>query len=473
MLRQRARIISIGVFLIDLSLTIISFFLAYFVRDRLGYINYGHLLPISEYSELLFYILPIWLIIFHYLELYKSQRTKTFLSEIEKLFIGVILGALSITTIIFGLKYIHISRLFLLIFPVIDFILLSFGRISIRIFARYVRKRGYNYRYILVIGTGKRARQIINLLKEHKHWGLRLVGIISDQSNGKREKINGYPIIGGIDNISNILEKQVVDEVVFAVSRKRLEELEDIFLLCEELGIRTRVAVNFFPKMIAKVHLEQFYNIPLLTFTTTPYNETLLALKRGFDIVVSLALLIILCPLFIIVAILIKSTSEGSVIFSQERVGLNRRRFTLYKFRSMVNDAEEKKGEVSHLNEMNGPAFKITNDPRITRFGKIIRRLSIDEFPQLINVLKGDMSIVGPRPPIPEEVEKYENWQRRRLSMKPGVTCLWQISGRNKVIDFNKWMEMDLQYIDNWSIGLDIKIFFKTIPVVFTGKGAA
>jgi len=211
--------------------------------------------------------------------------------------------------------------------------------------------------------------------------------------------------------------------------------------------------------------------LPLLTFTTTPQNEYLLFVKSTADMILAAAFLVILSPVLVLVAILIKLTSRGPVIFTQVRCGLGGRKFVLYKFRSMINDAEEKKYHLEHLNEMSGPVFKLSKDPRCTRLGRFLRKFSIDELPQLINILKGDMSFVGPRPPIPEEVEQYERWQRRRLRMKPGLTCLWQVSGRND-IDFAEWMRMDLDYIDSWSLLLDLKIFFKTIPIVVLGKGA-
>jgi exopolysaccharide biosynthesis polyprenyl glycosylphosphotransferase len=224
--------------------------------------------------------------------------------------------------------------------------------------------------------------------------------------------------------------------------------------------------------MIAKVCLEEIEGIPLLTFSTVPHNEFVLALKRVFDILVSSAAIILFVPFFLPISLAIKATSPGPVFFHQTRVSLNGRHFTLYKFRSMVANAEEKKQELLHLNQMEGPVFKMENDPRVTWVGQFLRKTSLDEFPQFWNVLKGDMSIIGPRPPLPEEVEQYQPWQRRRLSMRPGLTCLWQIKGRNTIRDFEQWINLDLQYIDTWSLGLDLKIFLKTIPTILLARGA-
>jgi exopolysaccharide biosynthesis polyprenyl glycosylphosphotransferase len=212
--------------------------------------------------------------------------------------------------------------------------------------------------------------------------------------------------------------------------------------------------------------------VPLLSFATTPTSQIQLMLKRALDVALAGFLLLIGMPIAGLIALTIKLTYGGNVLFRQTRCGLNGRSVTLDKFRTMVADAEERRGALLHLNEMNGPVFKLKSDPRVTRLGRLLRRFSLDELPQFWNVLRGDMSLVGPRPPIPEEVAQYKRWQRRRLAMKPGLTCLWQISGRNN-IDFDRWMQLDLEYIDSWSPMLDLKILLKTVPVVLSGRGAS
>jgi exopolysaccharide biosynthesis polyprenyl glycosylphosphotransferase len=229
--------------------------------------------------------------------------------------------------------------------------------------------------------------------------------------------------------------------------------------------------VDLFPSKVSNVTMEFLENVPLLTFSTTPDHAFELLVKRVMDIVLSAILLAVLFPLMVLVGILIKLTSKGPMIYKQIRCGLYGRRFVLYKFRSMNDGAEDVLWEIKHLNEMDGPVFKMRNDPRVTPPGRFLRKSSIDELPQFWNVLKGDMSLVGPRAPLPEEVREYSRWQRRRLSVKPGITCLWQVSGRNE-IDFHEWMKLDLHYIDNWSLLLDLKILLRTFPVVLLGKGA-
>ncbi len=269
-----------------------------------------------------------------------------------------------------------------------------------------------------------------------------------------------------------MLAGNVIDEVIFAVSRRDLDRFEDLVLALQEQGVLTRFALDFFPHTQAKIRLEELDGVPLVTFSTSPNGTLSLAFKRLIDVALSALLLALAAPIVVFVATAIRISSQGAVLFRQTRCGLNGRRFTLYKFRTMVEDAEERRHEVAHLNEMDGPVFKARNDPRVTALGRFLRKFSLDELPQLWNVLKGDMSLVGPRPPIPEEVEQYQRWQRRRLAMRPGLTCLWQVSGRNQ-LDFEQWMRLDLQYIDSWSPWLDFKILAKTVPVVLSGRGAS
>jgi exopolysaccharide biosynthesis polyprenyl glycosylphosphotransferase len=263
----------------------------------------------------------------------------------------------------------------------------------------------------------------------------------------------------------------VVDEVIFVIEKGKLGDYEEALLATERHGVRAHVSLDMFPHVLARPVLEELDGVPLLTFTTTPSNPMQLVVKRVIDLVLALLLTLLTLPIQLLAALAIKLTSRGPVFFRQVRCGLNGRQFTLLKFRTMQAGAEERLPEIAHLNEMTGPVFKAARDPRLTFAGSLLRRLSIDELPQLWNVIVGDMSLVGPRPPLPEEVARYEPWQRRRLSMAPGLTCLWQVSGRSEV-DFDRWMELDLKYIDTWSPLLDVKILLKTVPAVLSGRGA-
>ena len=460
-------------FISDLLVTILSFFIAYEVRAS-GWFA-GHLdplFPLGQYVILLVFIVPIWAFLLYSFKSYFPYSPPSAWAELWKVFQVVFLGGLILGTIVFAFKFQYISRLFAMFFAITNFLLLSLERFLFRTIRVVVKKQGVSFRTVLIVGSGEKATEFGQQIEGHRHWGLELVGYVKEDEapNGEEEK--GLKIIGKVRDLPEIIEREVVDEIVFVLPPKKLQEMEKFFYLCELEGVRVRVVTDFFPYQISKLSLESFHGTPLLTFSPTPTNILLLYAKRLFDIFFSLVVIILTSPVLLFTAILIKLTSEGPVFFKQVRSGLQGRQFTLYKFRSMVVDAEMRKEELAELNEMDGPTFKIRNDPRVTPLGRFIRKFSIDELPQFLNVLKGDMSIVGPRPPIPEEVEHYERWQRRRLSMKPGLTCFWQISGRN-IVDFNRWMQMDLNYIDNWSLWLDFKILFKTIPMVLWGKGAS
>ncbi len=478
MLKQQARLIARIVYLVDLALTSGAFFAAFFIRDfvlpRLlpQYFPTG-LFPIQEYLKIFPLVLVIWSVLLFTHHSYHSHRTISVTAEALTLFRVVIVGNVILATLAYLLQLTQLSRTWFILFGVLAALFVVIEKISLRVIARWVRSKGLNYRTILIVGTGRRAIDIARTIQDHKYWGFKILGFVSDGHHLP----NGwgrYRIFGNVPDLKKILEHQPepIDEIVFAVTRKKLDEMKQIFLMCEELGIRARVAMNFFQNRVARIEIEELEGVPFLTFTTTPSNEAQLALKRLLDVSVSALLLVLGAPIILLAAIAIRLSSPGSVVFKQERIGLNGRIFTLYKFRTMIEDAHERRGEVSHLNEMNGPVFKAKGDPRVTPVGRVLRKFSLDEVPQLWNVLKGDMSLVGPRPPIPEEVASYHRWHRRRLSMKPGLTCLWQVSGRNNV-DFDRWMEMDLQYIDNWSPSLDMKILLRTIPAVLSGKGAS
>jgi exopolysaccharide biosynthesis polyprenyl glycosylphosphotransferase len=278
-----------------------------------------------------------------------------------------------------------------------------------------------------------------------------------------------YPV-HPLGALPHLLQVQVIDELIFAVDTKYLAELEEVFLLCDEEGVRTHVAVDFFPHVNSTVYLERIGPAPLLTFSGSPHDEVRLFCKRVTDVVLAGAVLVLLLPIMAIIALLIRVTSPGPIIFRQVRCGLNGRRFICYKFRSMCQDAEQRKADLTHHSDKQ-TAFKMFDDPRLTWLGRYLRRFSIDEWPQLWNVVRGEMSLVGPRPAVPEEVERYQRWQRRRLRMRPGLTCLWAVNGRD-TLDFETWMRLDMQYIDRWSLALDWKIIMQTIPQVLLGRGA-
>jgi exopolysaccharide biosynthesis polyprenyl glycosylphosphotransferase len=364
-----------------------------------------------------------------------------------------------------------LSRFFLVLFSVYAWVLLLLFRLTAGRVVGVIRREFAAPHFVMVVGTGERAVRMARGLEQSREYGIRLRGFLSERADAPAEIQLRVPYkVLPIGDLPSILRQHVVDEVIFAVGSESLVELEEVFLMCDEEGVRTRVAVDFFPHVNSTVSLDRFGETPLLTFSAAPYDEIKLLLKRVTDVVIAAAGLVVLAPLMTAIAMLIRLTSPGPAIFRQVRCGLNGRLFLFYKFRSMVENAEELKKDLEHLN-VRETVFKIPDDPRLTTVGRYLRKFSIDEWPQLWNVLRGDMSLVGPRPAVPGEVEHYERWQRRRLRMRPGLTCLWAISGRDNV-DFETWMKMDMQYIDNWSLALDWKILLQTIPRVLTGRGA-
>ncbi|OQX88729.1 hypothetical protein B6D60_01400 [candidate division KSB1 bacterium 4484_87] len=470
---------------VDAIVIAISFLASYFIDDLIRSVtNFQDMAYAIEptFRGFLFFaeknaiftlsVIPTWLILMSAFSAYRDFRTRKFFKELSIIIRSAFFSILVFGSIFFLTQMKYTSRLYIGVFTVTTVLMLIIEKQFLFALLDAMHERGFNQINLLVVGTGKRARRFIRVVKNHSNWGLRIVGLIDDEHGLYGKEIEGYRVLGRLQDIPFILHRKVVDRVIFVVPRLWLHRLDGVILACEREGIATSISMDLYDLRIAKIKQTNFEEFPLLEFETFHASEWQLFIKRIMDIVISLIMLILLSPIFLITAIAIKLESKGPVFFKQTRSGLNGRKFTLYKFRSMIVGAEMKKKMLEKMNEMDGPVFKIKRDPRITRVGRIIRKLSIDELPQLFNVLKGDMSIVGPRPPLPVEVEMYELWQRRRLSLKPGLTCIWQVSGRNN-INFDRWMEMDLEYIDSWSLWLDIKLLFKTVFVVLFGYGAS
>jgi len=476
MLKQKARAIALGVLAGDLALTAVSLPVAYLLRH--GVLTFlfptlfpSPLNPIAQYWFLLLLILPIWGLLLSAAGFYRSHRTLPLGEEIwgamKVSFGGTALLALAA----YGLRLEFVSRFFLVVFGVVNFFFLATEKIALRLTSRFVRARGYNFRTVLLVGTGRKAAQLAEFLEARSYWGFKVLGYLDDDNGGEIRRDGRWPSLGRITDLEPVLAREVIDEVIFLIEKGRLQQYEEALLVAERHGVRAHVSLDIFPHVLAHPVLEELDGIPLLSFTTTPSNPLQLTVKRAIDLAVSSLLFLATLPIQALAVLAIKLSSPGPIYFRQTRCGLNGRLFKLMKFRTMYEGAEDHLHEISHLNEMTGPVFKASKDPRLTLVGRILRRLSIDELPQLWNVIRGDMSLVGPRPPLPEEVARYAPWQRRRLSMAPGITCLWQVSGRNEV-DFDRWMEMDLKYIDTWSPMLDLKILLKTVPAVLSGRGA-
>jgi exopolysaccharide biosynthesis polyprenyl glycosylphosphotransferase len=467
-LKERARLVSGSLRLFDMAMLAVAFPVAYFLRDRWQGAPTGGLYPISTYWPLLAASLLVWQLASWLASLYRAYRTLSIANEILRLARAFVIVALVLAAGQFALRQHVVSRAFFGLYYGIAFALLVANRVGLRLAARAARRRGFNTRAFAVVGSGDMAEVVVQTIASHREWGYVFAGYVLEEGAGAPP---GAKVLGRLPEMGRILEEHVVDEVVFAVSRERLDSVEEAALLCEEQGVAVKVLLNFFPNRIAKLAVEEVDGIPVLAFSATPTDTGALVVKRLFDVAVSALLLAALSPLLLAIALAVKLDSQGAVLYRSRRVGLHEQEFGMFKFRTMREDAEARRAELEHRNEMDGPAFKIADDPRVTRVGRFVRKTSLDELPQFWNVLKGEMSVVGPRPPIPSEVKRYKRWQRRRLSVKPGITCTWQVSGRNE-LDFAQWMELDLSYIDNWSLWRDLEIVLRTIPAVILGKGA-
>jgi len=456
--------------LADILIVAIAFDLAY--RTRLALIlDHDFYLEAPVKAVLLGAAAVLWPLTGIWLRVYDRLDAERLPVILRDTFRQCAVSAVGLILVEYSLR-IDLSRLFLAFFLSYVWILLLLFRGNAPRIVGWLRRGFGEPYYVLIVGTGSQARQLGRQLEKSADQGMRLMGFLS-AGNGESEKQirlgDAYPVYP-ISKLPELLVEKVIDEIIFAVDSRDLAAMEETLLLCDEDGVRTRVAVDFFPNVNSDVYLDRLDSIPLLTFSAAPDDEIRLMIKRLIDVVVSAVVLVVLAIPMLVIAALIRLTSPGKAIFRQERCGLNGRRFTCYKFRSMCDNAEQIKASLEHLNEKR-PAFKITNDPRVTPIGRLLRKFSIDELPQFWNVLKGDMSLVGPRPPVPEEVARYERWQHRRLRMRPGLTCLWALEGRDK-LDFETWMRKDLAYIDTWSLWLDTKILLRTIPHVLAGKGA-
>jgi exopolysaccharide biosynthesis polyprenyl glycosylphosphotransferase len=463
----------------DIVLTTAAFEAAYQIRIRLESVpafrstvfEHNFYLNVPVKALLLGFAALVWVALGYWLSVYEKLDSAHPRVILRDAFRQCAAGIVAVVVLEFTLR-LDLSRSFLALFAVLSWTLICLFRLNSGSLVGLIRREFGTPHYVVVVGTGERALALASSLEQSEHYGIRLLGFLDDDpAPGRRIQLARDYTVNPVGELPRILREHPIDEIIFAVDTRHLAGLEDTMLFCDEEGVRTRVAVDLFPHVNSDVYLDRLGKAPLLTFSAAPHDEIRLFLKRSTDVVLAAAGLVLLAPFMLVVALAIRLTSPGPVIFRQTRCGLNGRRFEFYKFRSMCAGAENLRSQIEHLNTKGGTVFKIPNDPRLTPVGRWLRKFSIDEWPQLWNVLKGDMSVVGPRPAIPEEVEKYQQWQRRRLRMRPGLTSLWAIAGRDGV-DFETWMKLDMQYIDNWSLALDYKIILKTIPRVLLGKGA-
>lgn len=418
--------------------------------------------------------LLIWYGLSRLFGLYDSRRLSRRSKEVFDVLKATTLEASFICIAALVFKFMMVTPLFLMEFWIISSTTVVFSRLVARYVLSQVRMRGRNLRDMIIVGTNPRAVLFAQNIETKPTLGYRVLGFADQDWEGLEEFRKGdYPLASDFEEFPSLLRERSIDEVVIALPMKSMyPQASRIATLCEEQGIIVRLLPDLFDLRLSQSKTGVLDDVAMITLCSHVAEGWQHLAKRVLDFTVSLLVVIAFAPIFLLTAVLIKLTSPGPVFFIQERVGLSKRRFRLYKFRTMVADAECRMYEIEHLNEVCGPVFKIKNDPRLTPLGKFLRKLSIDELPQLLNVLKGDMSLVGPRPlPVRDYQRFAQDWQRRRFSVRPGITCLWQVNGRSSV-PFEKWMELDMQYIDQWSLRLDFEILVKTIPAVIKGAGA-
>jgi exopolysaccharide biosynthesis polyprenyl glycosylphosphotransferase len=420
-----------------------------------------------------------WHVLFSVFGLYASKRMSRRWEEARDIAAATTLGTCMIAASALLFRIWVVNRVFLLLFWILTTSLVILSRTVIRASLAYARRHGRNTRNLLVIGTNARAVTLVEKIQSKPELGYRILGFADEEWAGSEEfRKQGHSLVADLEGLPTYVRRNVVDEVVLALPIRSYHTVASVIAsACEQQGIIVRFMPNIFDLKEAKHRTDELgHDEGLVSHDSTIADAWGLAIKRAIDIVVSTAAIVLLSPVIVLTALLVKLSSPGPIFFVQKRLGRNKRMFEIYKFRTMVVDAEKRLKDLEHKNEADGAVFKIKNDPRVTPLGRFLRKTSIDELPQLFNVLKGDMSLVGPRPLQVRDYELFEtfcqDWQRRRFSVRPGITCLWQIKGRSS-IPFEKWMELDLQYIRNWSLWLDLEILAKTVPAVLKGSGAA
>lgn len=423
----------------------------------------------QEHKVIFLLILPIWFFLLNQFGLGRMVRVKMYsallLEYISVIGIGIALLMASIVLLDFN----TISRLNLAAFAGLNFFVLAVYKLAVYRLMKLFRGKGYNTRSVLIIAD-KDSYYLIDRLLATADWGYKIWAIMSDSEEIKAKYAGKYTVIPESQNLDNVVDGKSIDEVMYCKGILSQEEIKKMIYTCAEVGVVFRMQSEFLSVLSLRSRLSYFNQMPFLTVQNTPGNYLALKIKLFFDYFIASLILLAISPVMLTIALLVKLGDGGPIFFAQKRVGQNGRRFPCLKFRTMVVNAEALKADLMDQNEQEGPVFKIKKDPRVTKIGHFLRKTSLDELPQFINVLRGEMSIVGPRPPVPAEVAQYERWQRRRLSMKPGITCIWQVSGRNN-IPFDQWMKMDMQYIDSWSLKLDVILFLKTFKVMITGDG--
>ena len=475
MFERYRRLLSITIAVADVVLINLAVALAYWLRYGLQWfatvdvaymVSYRAFIPISIGLTVLF------LIIYKLNGVYDQPRGASWFSEVYRIVAGTAIGIiLAVFVIVIFFRPFLYSRLVFFYAGVLISVLLVMSRLVQRMVRDRLRRKGLGVDRVLVIGGGEVGRAVMRNTVAEETLGYHVVGFVDDDPEKGATDIGRFKALGETANLPRLVKELAVDDVIITLPWMYHRKIVSIIAQCEREKVRVRIVPDIFQMTLSRLHIEDLAGIPMIGIQERSIKGGHLVLKRATDIVLSSLLLLLLCPIFLLIAVAIKLDSPGPVILRQIRVGKGEQLFTCFKFRSMRDRADEEKSQLLDRNEANGAWFKMRNDPRVTKVGRILRRTSMDELPQFVNVLMGHMSIVGPRPAIPTEVQRYQPWHRRRLEVAPGLTGLWQVSGRSN-LTFDEAVLLDLYYIENWSLLLDMQLMLRTVPKVVSGEGA-
>ena len=454
----------------DAVLIVAAFILGYYARFTTVFTTITSA-QYDQYLSAMIFVTLMWLALFKLFGLYEERSSQPFIDEAALVSVLVTIGSLFLVAMLFLNRGLWFSRQFFFYAWMFAIIFLVLYRYSLVLLQRFLFANGYFLRRTLIVGAGRMGQALAEKL-EYSGYGFNVVGFIDDNPTLEGKTIDGLPVLGNSAAIKTIVQEKKIAEVIIGTVKIANEKVLDIITECEVFKVGFKLVPGMLNMLASRVDMEEIAGFPLLTVSEIQLQGFKAFAKRSFDIILCLTLSIVVLPVILLIALLIVMDSRGWPIFRQKRIGKDGKPFGMLKFRTMVSGAEEKFKDIEHLGDTKGLYFKIKDDPRITRAGKVLRRFSLDEIPQFINVIIGDMSLVGPRPPLPYEVEKYSSWHWKRLRVLPGITGLWQVSGKARWdIPFEEVVKQDLLYIENWSLWLDLKIILRTIPAMLLGSG--
>ncbi len=460
--------------LADASLILIGFSLAYIVRYKLQWfrsVEPAFAVSFGEYLPAMAAYLAFLLFTFYLSDVYPCQRGRSWVEEVYAIGLATMAGTAVLIIVNLFFSATLLSRLLFLYAALMVTILLAVSRLFIQIGRGHLRQYGVGVERVVLVGAGEVGRMVMRTVAARPDYGYQLIGFLDDNPSKGNTDIGPFKALGSLDNVDAVLNTVGIDSVIICLPWQSHRRIQSILRLCDHRGVRAQVVPDLFQLTKNQMKVEDLNGIPLISTREVSIQGWNLVVKRLFDTAVSVAMLLIGAPFLLLIAVAIRLDTPGPVIYSQRRVGRHGKLFKCYKFRSMIVGAEEMQSDFETMNEASGPLFKLRNDPRRTRVGQVLRRYSLDELPQLINVLRGEMSLMGPRPNLPDEVEKYREWHKRRLSVSPGITGLWQVSGRSD-LTFDEMVLLDIYYVENWNLFLDLSILLRSVPAVIRARGA-